>query len=131
MPISKNVVTSVEVPDVEVSDDEILRLPNTGIIQEDVSPKKRKPRKSKDIVTEGVAVKAPPQSTDFVIVLLRLDDGRILAIGDRESGDEKAFRAILDRNATSLFGAFQVNEATDIGKYMTDKYVFYISEILV
>lgn len=96
--------------------------------KEDI-PKKKRQRKTKEKIVE-VAAKAAPQPTDYVIVLHRLEDGRILAMGDKTKGDETLFREVLNRNALALFNGFKVDLAEDAIKYLPDLHVYYITEIL-
>jgi hypothetical protein len=100
-------------------------------LTDEVVPKKKRQKKSKEKVADVVAVKAAPQPSDYVIALFRLEDGRVLAIGDKDKGDEQLFRSVLDRNASSLFNAFKVDLAEDVAKYISHAHVFYISEILI
>lgn len=115
-------------------DEKDIPKPNSEIvltIDTEVIPPKKRQRKTKEKPVETAAVKAAPQSTDYVIVLIRLEDGRVLAIGDKDKGDEQLFRSVLNRNASSLFNSFQVDLAEDIAQYMSGNHVFYISEILI
>ncbi len=61
--------------------------PVTEVVEKKKRQKKVKP-------SEPILSKAPPLSTDYVIVLIRLEDGRVLAVGDKNSADEQMFKSV-------------------------------------
>lgn len=94
-----------------------------------VPTKKTRKRKSKNI-EEPVLIKPSPKETDYIVLLLRLEDGRILALGDKKEGDEIRFKDVLIRNSPSLFKQFRLDPAEDLAKFLPEKHVFYVSEVL-
>lgn len=89
----------------------------------------KNPRKRNVTSTENSISKQPPKEDDYLVLLLRLQDGRILALGNKDQGDELKFRDVIMRNPSSLFSQYRLDPAEDLAKFLSDKHAFYISEV--
>lgn len=108
---------------------------NTGadlMLSNDDSLPTKKKRGKKALIDDLLeAVKPPPDPSLPNVVLLHLNDGRILAIADKSYGNEEIPREIIKRNIEATYTlAYEITTADELIPYLGGCYVFYISFIL-